>query len=1197
MISQENPSGVWDSNYKGVWHLSEDPSGTIYDSTSYNNDGTTQGGMTSGAQTYGKIDGSLYFDGSDDYLSVSDAVSLDMTSSITLEAWVNGTTREWWNANYIYRRKVTVSSNDFIAVPNGYSVNFTEDTASLISEGKLRSDGNDWRIVYWTGTSWQELDRYVMSGWNTNNTKTWFKTQAPISGGASDNNYYVYYGYAGETQNPPNYWSDSMGADTPSNVFLYGENFEEHANNTDPDGWTDQGTEDFKVILHGSEKWFQATTRNVWNDGSTASNMTNIGEAAWSAEVYFHQNDSNAWGGIGVHIDNGGVGYIVVVRDGGWYRANETWGDAFGWNANSDIHFPLDTKGRIELITRGTSLDAYWYNPSGYSPEKVTLFTNFTIPSGSGKIAAYIERPGAGYLRWIDVDNIFVRNYVSSEPSTSVNSEFNGAVNWWDLNYQYCKELTINAPSAISIPQNYTMPLQFDHSSLVSTGKSQSDGDDIRIVYWTGSSWQELDRILDIDEPNNWNSATTTILFKIQKQINSGNSNNNYYLYYGNPSATNPPTTEANIWRYYNSLDSMPTMSYADSGGSPTWSISSGRLRLIHDNDNTARAMISGSPSLSDFIAYVDLELGDSGSGRAGLVWIEQAGGAGYVSRLKITDDFRIGLIYDNSSYQGQLFEDYETVDFGTVYRLRTRAVGTNLTFGFKTIGASSYFENGSIDSNYSSGVFGFWGEKTENNGHYWDDVRIKLALSTEPSMPLLGLETQNGINKGDAYSLTFNDSNVTSYINDNSISTNIYSGWNHIVLTYNGTDQNLYVNGTLSATSSFAGAINTNANDLLIGTIFSGIIDEIRISNISRSSDWIGTEFNNYDDPNSFYSISNAFTVGNDTIAPDIYINSPSPNDLFGKIAPAFDVNINDSSGIDTMWYRLSNGTVTTINTTFTINTTIEQIRWDEMGNGTVTIQFFANDTVGNENYEEVIVRKDIVDPTIDTINSPSSGAWFNSAPPGYSLTITEANRDKIWYTLDGGVNNYTGALSGTIDSTAWSNTGQGSVTITFYVNDSAGNWDSMSVGINRDTIDPSIDSIDSPSPGAWFNSAPPGYSLIITEANRDKIWYTLDGGVNNYTGALSGTIDSTAWSNAGQGSVTIIFYVNDSAGNWDFMSVDINRDTIDPSIDSIDSPLTGTWFASAPPSYSLSITEANPDEIWYTLDGGVNNYTGASR
>jgi hypothetical protein len=61
--NQENAEGVWDSNFKMVHHLQE-TSGIHYDSTSNDNDGTPQGGVTQDAT--GKINGADDFDGSDD---------------------------------------------------------------------------------------------------------------------------------------------------------------------------------------------------------------------------------------------------------------------------------------------------------------------------------------------------------------------------------------------------------------------------------------------------------------------------------------------------------------------------------------------------------------------------------------------------------------------------------------------------------------------------------------------------------------------------------------------------------------------------------------------------------------------------------------------------------------------------------------------------------------------------------------------------------------------------------------------------------------------------------------------------------------------------------------------------------------------------------------------------------------------------
>ena len=79
-----NPAGVWSNDYRGVWHLQDE--NNLEDSTSYNNDGTAHGGVNDDT---GKISGGQYFDGTSDYIEVNDAASLDITTELTMEAWVN----------------------------------------------------------------------------------------------------------------------------------------------------------------------------------------------------------------------------------------------------------------------------------------------------------------------------------------------------------------------------------------------------------------------------------------------------------------------------------------------------------------------------------------------------------------------------------------------------------------------------------------------------------------------------------------------------------------------------------------------------------------------------------------------------------------------------------------------------------------------------------------------------------------------------------------------------------------------------------------------------------------------------------------------------------------------------------------------------------------------------------------------------
>lgn len=83
-------SYVWDSNYKGVWHLSES-SGTLYDSTSNNNDMSATGSPTYGYT--GKIGKCLDFSGSSQYLTKATAVVA--AYPVTLEVWTNLDAWSW----------------------------------------------------------------------------------------------------------------------------------------------------------------------------------------------------------------------------------------------------------------------------------------------------------------------------------------------------------------------------------------------------------------------------------------------------------------------------------------------------------------------------------------------------------------------------------------------------------------------------------------------------------------------------------------------------------------------------------------------------------------------------------------------------------------------------------------------------------------------------------------------------------------------------------------------------------------------------------------------------------------------------------------------------------------------------------------------------------------------------------------------
>jgi RHS repeat-associated protein len=107
-------------------------------------------------------------------------------------------------SGWAYRQRLTIHNNDASALSVGYSVRLSLDTASLISAGKLRTDANDLRLVWQSGSGPVELDRAIESGLNTASTEIWLRTQAAIPASADDTTYWLYYGNPSAAAAPAN---------------------------------------------------------------------------------------------------------------------------------------------------------------------------------------------------------------------------------------------------------------------------------------------------------------------------------------------------------------------------------------------------------------------------------------------------------------------------------------------------------------------------------------------------------------------------------------------------------------------------------------------------------------------------------------------------------------------------------------------------------------------------------------------------------------------------------------------------------------------------------------------------------------------------------------------------------------------------------------------------------------------------------
>ncbi len=179
----------------------------------------------------------------------------------------------------------------------------------------------------------------------------------------------------------------------------------------------------------------------------------------------------------------------------------------------------------------------------------------------------------------------------------------------------------------------------------------------------------------------------------------------------------------------------------------------------------------------------------------------------------------------------------------------------------------------------------------------------------------------------------------------------------------------------------------------------------------------------------------------------PVIIVNLPKMDDIFGFVSPFFNITVSGVN-INTTWYTIDGGI---INHTITeLTGAINQTAWDKLGIGIISVRFYANDSNGYLGFKDIYVIKDIISPTI-TINSPLQNQLVGIQAPIFSLFINEKNLLQKWYSFDGG-DNITFTTDTQFDQVEWDKNGNGSVLVTFYVRDKAGNMNSSEVTIRKD-------------------------------------------------------------------------------------------------------------------------------------------------
>ncbi|MHA2170175.1 MAG: hypothetical protein ACXAB7_09815 [Candidatus Kariarchaeaceae archaeon] len=202
--------------------------------------------------------------------------------------------------------------------------------------------------------------------------------------------------------------------------------------------------------------------------------------------------------------------------------------------------------------------------------------------------------------------------------------DITGSPSWWNNEYQYVKQVTITANTALST--NYTIQVDMNTANLVSASKLRADMNDLRVGYYTGSSWVEVDRVV-----LNNNTAKTSIFFRLQAAIPTSSSDPNYAIYYGYRSGDpgNPPADTSEIFLSSDDFSSGNLDSYSPNSNwtavidntKPTdigwWSSS---YAANHTGVNYADDLVSTGVTTNNSLILVLMKINTSASARIGLV-------------------------------------------------------------------------------------------------------------------------------------------------------------------------------------------------------------------------------------------------------------------------------------------------------------------------------------------------------------------------------------------------------------------------------------------------------------------------------------------------------------------------------------------------------------------------------------------------
>lgn len=459
------------------------------------------------------------------------------------------------------------------------------------------------------------------------------------------------------------------------------------------------------------------------------------------------------------------------------------------------------------------------------------------------------------YNKAFEIDNLFITKESLSQPIATLDTEDS----WF---YKKTIDLEKNGAPITTPTDEYQVKVTITPADI-NYSHVNDDGSDLRFFDDDGNQlnyWIER-----------WaNGGTSTVWVKIP---NSGTGS--FTMFYGNASAGSASNAEA-TFDFYDDFEDGEldtgkwSWTRAVTGAWDEGQSREGMLMIAALNDSNMWETDNSAPVLAtntdfssqDYEVSVRLQASlTEDYQQGGLIVYEDdsnhvQGNRGYNSGQKVT--------FKKEDTATATASDANQSD--TDVDLRLRKVGSTFRFFYKKHSDSTWneFSSGAeLDLTMTNEYLGLssYSDNGADVNIYFDDFRVNKIDEIDPDDDIVATfaseqskdadlsETTNLITKGSAFSLGASENDIYATIGSQSIDSPLVDGWNHVVMTYDGQNQSLYINGDLVVSESYSADIGVNNDNIIVGNKFYGYIDDVVISKRAMSARQIFDWYNNDQD------------------------------------------------------------------------------------------------------------------------------------------------------------------------------------------------------------------------------------------------------------------------------------------------------------------------------------------------------------